>query len=303
MNTVSSIKLFAPAKINLLLAVLGRREDSYHDLATIMHQISVSDIVHLELKPQPGIHLHTTNPLLNDDESNLAYQAAAKFLDLTGQNTGVNILIEKMIPLGAGLAGGSTDAAAVLKGMNQLHNQMLPPETMYKLAASLGSDVPFCLQGGTALAEGRGELLTALQVSDAPHLVLIKPAVSVSTAKVYQEWDRREEGFLPPLQDMINSLQAGDWEKVAEKLYNGLEPVTAALVPTVNQIKQQLLQRGAKGALMSGSGPTVFGLFAKLATAEKAYLQFKDEYNECYLATSFQPALHNLGGEPQWKAD
>jgi len=299
----ASIKLFAPAKINLLLAVLGPREDGYHELATIMHQISLADIVHLELTAEPGIHLHTTNPLLDDDEKNLAYQAAARFLELTGSPAGVNILIEKMIPLGAGLAGGSTDAAAVLKGLNQLHKQVLTPETLQELAASLGSDVPFCLGGGTVLAEGRGELLTPLRVNDTPHLLLIKPAISVATAKVYQEWDRREEGFKPPLQDMINSLQAGDWKAVADQLYNGLEPVTIALVPPVGQIKQQLLQRGAQGALMSGSGPTVFGLFATAAAAEKAYLQFKDEYNECYLVTSFQqkPARHNMEVNPSGK--
>lgn len=294
-----SIKLFAPAKINLLLAVLGLRDDGFHELVTIMHQISLTDIVHLELSALPGIRIHTTDPRLGDDESNLAYQSAARYLDLTGINQGVNILIEKRIPLGAGLAGGSTDAAAVLKGMNQLHGQLLPAEQMYELAAHLGSDVPFCLLGGTALAAGRGEKLTPLPVTGIPYLVLVKPAINISTAKIYREWDRRGESCDPGFREMMANLQAGDWEQIARSLYNSLEPITASWVPLVEQIKQRLQERGAQGVLMSGSGPTVFGLFKTAEAAEKAYIQFKDEYNECYLVTSFrnQSAGHYDGGE------
>lgn len=299
MTTQAAIKLFAPAKINLLLAVLGLREDGYHELTTIMHQVSLADIVHLELTGEPGINLHTTNPQLADDDSNLAFQAAARYLELTQSPGGVNLLIEKMIPLGAGLAGGSADAAAVLQGLNQLHAGRLSPGQLHDLAITLGSDVPFCLQGGTALAGGRGEVLTPLEVAGWPHLVMVKPPVQVATAAIYQEWDRRGNDDSPAPTTMISSLQSGDWLQVAKLLYNGLEPITVALVPQVEYVRQRLLERGAEGAMMSGSGPTVFGLFASPELAEQAYLQFRDEYKECYLVTSFhrQPTGYNDGGE------
>lgn len=305
MTTPDAVTIFAPAKINLLLAVLGLRPDGYHELATIMHQVSLADIVHLQLAAGQGINLHTTNPLLADDESNLAYQAAARYLEHIGSRQGVSILIEKMIPLGAGLAGGSTDAAAVLRGLNQLHGQAMPESKLFELAASLGSDVPFCLQGGTALARGRGEILIPVQPAGSPHLLLIKPAVSVSTAPVYREWDRRGSMSNPNIAEMTELLVKGDWERLALRLHNDLEMVTMTMVPPVTEIKQRLLQRGAIGSLMSGSGPTVFGIFSEVTAAEKAYRQFKDEFNECYLVTSFSPQFigDNDGGETEWKED
>lgn len=287
--TQAGIRLLAPAKINLFLAVKGLRADGYHDLATVMHQVSLCDVVQIKIDEKPGIRLITTNPELADDEGNLAYRAAALFMKKAGLEQGVDIFIEKHIPLGAGLAGGSADAAAVIKGLNLIMGAPFNDKDLLAIAEMLGSDVPFCLYGGTVLAWGRGELLSPIAAAGEPHFVLVKPPFSLSTADVYSTWDKRGERCYPPVTDMVEALGRGDWRKVGASLYNSLETVAAGQHHEIPEIKARLLSLGAEGALMSGSGPTVFGVFRGYTDAKQAYLELLRDYTECFLVSSYRP--------------
>ncbi|HMM20794.1 MAG TPA: 4-(cytidine 5'-diphospho)-2-C-methyl-D-erythritol kinase [Selenomonadales bacterium] len=260
------IVVAAHAKINLALDVLGKREDGYHEVAMVMQSVGLADRVALSERPE-GIRVSTDLAGLDCGPANLAYRAAELLQKQFAIRRGVEIVLAKHIPLAAGLAGGSADAAAVLQGLNRLWELELPEDELVELGALLGSDVPFCLEGGTMLATGRGESLAPLPALPHAWLVLAKPPVAVSTAWVYGQFRPEAVAVRPDLEGMAESLRRGDLPGVAGRLCNVLETVTIPVYPEIAAIKQLMLKHGAMASLMSGSGPTVFGL---AATREKA---------------------------------
>ncbi|HWR45014.1 4-(cytidine 5'-diphospho)-2-C-methyl-D-erythritol kinase [Sporomusa sp.] len=266
--------LKAYAKINLALDVLNKRSDGYHEVAMIMQAVSLADTVTLTSQPA-GIDLSVNIPGLPADTNNLAYRAAALLKEYSKTEQGVMIHLEKQIPLAAGLAGGSADAAAVLKGLNQLWELNLSLDELSKLAAKLGSDVPFCLYNGTMLATGRGELVAPLPPLPACYVILAKPAVEVPTAWVYGQFKADEVSSRPDIAAMRECLAQGDLAGVAGRLENVLENVTIPVYPEIAKIKEYMLKYGAMAALMSGSGPTVFGLSDCRGQAERIADQLK----------------------------
>ncbi|WP_425059657.1 4-diphosphocytidyl-2-C-methyl-D-erythritol kinase [Sporomusa carbonis] len=261
------LTLNAYAKINLALDVLYKRPDGYHEVAMIMQAISLSDTVTLTRQPE-DIELSVNIRGLAADASNLAYRAAALLRDYAKTAQGVHIKLDKRIPLAAGLAGGSADAAAVLKGLNLLWELNLDMEELSKLAAKLGSDVPFCLYGGTMLATGRGEKVAPLSPLPSCYVILAKPAVEVPTAWVYGQFKADKALARPDIAVIRQYLELGDLAGVAKRMVNVLESVTIPAYPEIARIKEFMLEYGAMAALMSGSGPTVFGLTESLEQAE-----------------------------------
>ncbi|MDP4085440.1 MAG: 4-(cytidine 5'-diphospho)-2-C-methyl-D-erythritol kinase [Bacillota bacterium] len=249
----------APAKINLSLDVLHKRPDGYHEVEMIMTTIDLADRVELCLLDENKIDIFSHNRFVPDDHRNLAYQAAQLLKERYQIKKGVSIAIEKNIPVAAGLAGGSSDAAATLRGLNKLWNIGLSLDELADLGAEIGSDVSFCVYGGTALAKGRGEKITELSSPPTSWIILAKPFVGVSTAEVYRRLDLNSMKH-PNLQQMINGIECKDYHKVCENVGNVLEEVTLKLHPEVALIKDQMKRFGADAVLMSGSGPTVFGL-------------------------------------------
>lgn len=269
-----TVKAFA--KINLALDVLYKRPDGYHEVAMVMQAVSLADTI--TLTSHPGdIVLNVNIPGLPGDASNLAYRAAALIKEYAGIQQGVLITLDKRIPLAAGLAGGSADAAAVLKGLNNLWELNLSLDKLSKLAAKLGSDVPFCLYNGTMLATGRGELLSLLPPLPKCYVILAKPAVEVPTAWVYQEFKADRVQVRPDIAAMSKFLEQGSIDGVAGNLANVLESVTIPAHPEIAKIKESMLKYGAMAALMSGSGPTVFGLAGCQKQAEVIASQLKTE--------------------------
>ena len=263
------VKINANAKINLTLDILGKRPDGYHEVAMIMQEILLHDTLTLT-KQEFGISLSITvegqKGELPADETNLCWRAAALLQKELGAG-GVSIHLVKRIPMAAGLAGGSADAAAVLKGMDQLYGLQLSEERLCSLGAALGSDIPFCIMGGTMLATGRGEVLTRLPALPMTDVVLAKPGVGVSTAWAYKTYDAGYDGLHPDNAAMQEAVGAGSSKRAAELLCNVLEGVTAGKYGVISAYKELMLQHGAWGSMMSGSGPTVFGLAPDADTA------------------------------------
>ena len=281
-----SLMLAAPAKINLILKVFGLRTDGYHELETVMHPISLIDIIHVELIPE-GITVESNSSHIPAGKDNLAYQAAALFKEETGIKAGVKIFIEKNIPVGAGLAGGSTDAAAVLKGMNHLFQAKLSVVRLQEIAGAIGSDVPFCLVSETALARGRGEILTQLDRGPRLNLLLVVPDFQVSTAEAYRTYQVEHRSLTVDTAAFLNAWQIGDLIKIADSLYNDLETVSIRKHHEIKKIKSELIKAGAVNALMSGSGPAVFGIFTDQKTAGDAASIMQKSYKQVYQATSY----------------
>lgn len=283
----------ANAKVNITLDVLRKREDGYHEVEMIMQAIDLADTLHLTPQRE-GITLVTNHPGLPCDTGNLAYRAAALLQETCQVKTGVHIALEKNIPMAAGLAGGSTDAAGVLLGLNRLWQLNLSLAELDELGAKLGSDVPFCLHGGTMLATGRGERLTALPALPQCYIVLAKPPVGVSTAWVYGQYQQTIAVQHPDTAGTIACLKSGNLEGVAERLCNVLESVTIPAHPEIGQLKDWMLQFGAMASLMSGSGPTVFGL---VETREKA-IEIADRLRSLSAADIFvAKTVAKVGGE------
>ncbi len=269
-----TVKAFA--KINLALDVLHKRPDGYHEVAMVMQAVSLADTI--TLTSHPGdIVLNVSIAGLPGDASNLAYRAAALLKEYAGIQQGVCITLDKRIPLAAGLAGGSADAAAVLKGLNNLWELNLSLDELSKLAAKLGSDVPFCLYNGTMLATGRGELLSPLPPLPKCYVILAKPAIEVPTAWVYQQFKADRVQIRPDITAMSKFLEQGSIAGVAGNLANVLESVTIPAHPEIAKIKESMLKYGAMAALMSGSGPTVFGLAGCQKQAEVIASRLKTE--------------------------
>ena len=298
---MKEIRLKARAKINLTLDVTGKREDGYHLLETIMQTVALYDGIYMKKLEKPEIKLKTNLYWLPTDERNLAWKAANLMRETFGIAEGVFIEIDKRIPVAAGLAGGSTDCAAVLVGMNRLFDLHLSQKELEELAGKLGSDIPYCVRRGTVLCEGVGEIMTDVE-HPCPdcYVVLAKLPVSVSTVSVYKglKWDQVEAH--PDTEAMLKAMEEKDVTKMGQLLCNVLETVTIEMHPEIAKIKERLMELGAEGALMSGSGPTVFALFKERDKARKAAAQVKKEFElKDSVATRIYHTARELRGEKE----
>lgn len=260
----------AYAKINIGLDVLRRRADGYHEVKMIMQTVDIYDELVLERRKEPGIELRMDNSELPSGGDNLICRAADLLFREKKITGGVNISLTKRIPIAAGMAGGSADAAAALRGVNELFDLGYSLKELQALGVGLGADIPYCLAGGTMLSEGIGEILTPLPAPPAAHLVIAKPDINVSTAFVYGNLHADRLAWHPDIDGMIAALQKGDLDGITGRLGNVLETVTVKAHPVIEQIKELLRKQGAENALMSGSGPTVFGIFKEKETAARA---------------------------------
>lgn len=260
----------AYAKINIGLDVLRRRADGYHEVKMIMQTVDIYDELVLERRKQPGIELRMDNSELPSGGDNLICRAADLLFREKKITEGVNISLTKRIPIAAGMAGGSADAAAALRGLNELFDMGYSLKELQALGVGLGADIPYCLAGGTMLSEGIGEILTPLPAPPAAHLVIAKPDINVSTAFVYGNLHADRLAWHPDIDGMIAALQKGDLDGITGRLGNVLETVTVKAHPVIEQIRELLRKQGAENALMSGSGPTVFGIFKEKETAARA---------------------------------
>ena len=286
------MELLANAKINLTLDILRKREDGYHDLQMVMQSVTLAD--QLTVVPAQGPEGLASSDLhfLPTGSKNLAQMAAAAFRQTAGLGGEVDVSIQKRVPVCAGLAGGSADAAAVLAAMNELTGAGLSRLELAKIGEAVGSDVPFCVLGGTALAEGRGEVLTPLAPLPPCHIVICKPSFSISTPQLFSRVNVRKIVRRPDTAGVLAALEAGNLAGVARRMYNVfedvLEPRRAA---EISEIKAVLIDCGALGASMSGSGPSVFGLFDDLSSAEAACARLKESYRDVFLCAPALPSV------------
>lgn len=274
----------ANAKLNLTLDVLGRREDGYHDLRMVMQSVDLCDRLTLERCEGDTLSVRTNLSFLPSDGRNLAAAAARRFFDRTGRRTGLSIGIQKRIPVCAGMGGGSSDAAAVLRALNELTGAGLGPEELSSIGAEVGSDVPYCVLGGTALAEGRGELLTPLPPLPPCHVVVCKPGFSISTPELFARIDGYRIVHRPDTEGMLAALRRGSLSEAARRVYNVFEDVLGRRQRrTVEEIKAVLIGEGALGSCMSGTGPAVFGLFQDPVFAQNAAKRLKENFRDTFL--------------------
>ncbi|WP_127533091.1 4-(cytidine 5'-diphospho)-2-C-methyl-D-erythritol kinase [Paenibacillus kobensis] len=273
----------APAKINLLLDVLRKREDGFHEVEMIMTMVDLADRLEMEELQRDQIIISSQAGYIPLDEKNLAFQAAKLIKDRYDVRKGVYIHLDKKIPVAAGLAGGSSDAAAALRGLNRLWGLGISDEELCVLGAELGSDVPFCVTGGTAIATGRGERLERIDNPPQCWVVLAKPPINVSTADVYGKFRASEVKEHPSMKDMLSSIARGSFTDMCASLGNVLEEVTLKHYPEVLQLKESMQKLGAEGVLMSGSGPTVFGLVSKEAKLARIYNGLRGFCKEVYV--------------------
>lgn len=260
----------AYAKVNIGLDVLRRRTDGYHEVRMIMQTVDIFDELIIEKREQAGIELQTDNSKLPLDGNNLVCKAAELLFRERNITEGVKITLTKRIPIAAGMAGGSSDAAAAMRGLNELFEMGYSISQLQQLGVTLGADIPYCIAGGTMLSEGIGEILTPLPAPPACHLVVAKPDIDVSTGFVYGNLHADSLDYHPDIDGMIEALKNGSMKGIADRLGNVLETVTVKEYPVIDRIKETLRAEGAENALMSGSGPTVFGIFGQKETAEAA---------------------------------
>ncbi|MDC3414872.1 4-(cytidine 5'-diphospho)-2-C-methyl-D-erythritol kinase [Aquibacillus sp. 3ASR75-11] len=272
----------APAKINLTLDVLHKRPDHYHEVEMVMTTIDLADRIELIELQEDIIEIRSENRFVPNDERNLAYRAAKLIKDRYHIKHGVRIYIDKQIPVAAGLAGGSSDAAAVLRGLNRLWSLHISVKELAALGSQIGSDVSFCVYGSTAIARGRGEHITELPAPPSCWVVLAKPEIGVSTQSIYQNLQPNRL-IHPDTAGMINAIKDGNYIDVCKKTGNVLESVTLSLYPEVKQIKAQMEKSGADAVLMSGSGPTVFALVQQENRAYRIYNGLRGFCNEVYV--------------------
>lgn len=279
------MEIQAFAKLNLTLDILGKREDGYHDLRMVMQSITLADTLTLEENQGEGLRVSANLRFLPTGEKNLAAAAALRFWEALGrEQEDLDIRIEKRIPVCAGMAGGSSDAAAVLRALNQRAGDPFSPKELARLGERVGSDVPYCVLGGTALAEGRGEVLTPLPPLPRCWVVACKPDFPISTPELFAQADRVKLRRRPDTAGLVAALEAGDLGGVARRMYNVFEDVLPARLYTrVAEIKNDLIQCGALGANMSGSGPTAFGLFDRLEAAQEARACLAQRYRDTFL--------------------
>lgn len=290
---MNTLKLNAYAKINLGLDVIRKRKDGYHEVKMIMQTINMYDKLTMSLLDEDNIVLTTNLSFLPTDENNLVYKAVKLIKDKHHIKTGVCISLEKHIPVAAGMAGGSSDCAAALVGMNQLFALKLSQQTLMDYGVTLGADVPYCILRGTALSEGIGEVLTPLPPVPQCHVLIAKPPVHVSTKFVYESLNLNASQKHPDIDGIVNAIKTSSLSGIADRLENVLETVTIPAYPEIGTLKQLMLDCGAMNALMSGSGPTVFGLFEKKENAQKAYKLCKENnpLNVVYLTNFFNKEM------------
>ncbi len=281
----------AYAKINLTLDVTDRLPNGYHSVRMVMQEIDLHDTLTLTTNTSGRISIQSNLPYLPTDQRNLAVRAGRLFYEKHPHlPQGLHIDLVKRIPVAAGLAGGSTNAAAVLHGMNELYQTALSLDALCEMGLRLGADVPFCLRGGTMLAEGIGEVLSPLSPLPDCHIVLCKPPFPVSTPEVYQKMDKVVCKLHPDTDGMIAALRNADMAQITPRLYNVMEAVVGEQHAEIAEIRGILLQYGAQGAVMSGSGPSVFGIFRKKEQAEQAYHALKATYTDTFLTKPTQMA-------------
>ena len=280
------MEIQARAKLNLTLDVLAKRPDGYHDMKMVMQSITLSDDITVMDNDGQGIRVSSNVGFLPTNEKNLAVAAALRFYESLGKEArSVDLSLEKSIPVCAGMAGGSSDAAAVLRALNEMEGHPYDLMELAKVGEKVGSDVPYCVLGTTALAEGRGEVLTTLTSLPKCWVVVCKPDFPVSTPELFGKIDRCKVRCRPDTDGMIRALEQGDLEGVARRMYNVFEDVLPERQRSrVRDIKNTLIQCGALGANMSGTGPTAFGLFEDETAAREAYAQLSEQYRETYLA-------------------
>lgn len=286
---MDSIRLKARAKINLGLDVLGKREDGYHEVRMVMQTIGIYDRLILTKIPEEEIRITSNLAFLPVNENNLIYKAIKLLKDEYHFPGGVSVDLNKFIPVAAGMAGGSTDAASTMFGVNRLFGLNLSMGKMMELGVRLGADVPYCVMRGTALAEGIGEKLT--RITPVPHMwiLIAKPQINVSTRLVYEQLDMGGIQRHPDIDGIIRAIEAQDVVRIAQSMGNVLENVTVPLYPVIETIKQDMLSHGAINAMMSGSGPTVFGIFPDEQTtlACQAFLKKKGDARQVYITENF----------------
>lgn len=271
---MSEITLKAYAKVNIGLDIVGKREDGYHLLKSVMQQVGLYDLITVSTRDDKEIKILSDNPAVPLDESNIAYKAAKRMMDKYQIETGVNIHIDKRIPVAAGMAGGSTDGAAVIKGINELYNLGASNAELNEIGVLVGADVPFCIEGGTMLCEGIGEKMTKLNSVPEMQLLIAKPPIDVSTVHVYKSLKLSELEH-PDMDKVLEGFSEKNVEKIVNNMGNVLESVTTKEHEIINILKKEMLDNGAIGSLMSGSGPTVFGIFKDEESSLKAEAALK----------------------------
>ena len=289
MGSNNDISLKALAKINLGLDVVRRREDGYHEVRMIMQTIQLYDRLDIKRTHEPGIQIQTNLSFLPVNENNLIYKAAKLLMDEFSITDGVSVKLDKRIPVAAGMAGGSTDAAAMLIGVNRLFSLGLTKRQLMERGVQIGADVPYCIMRGTALAEGIGEALSPLPPMVKCPVLVAKPSISVSTKFVYQNLKLDDTTIHPDIDRLIDDIKAKNLHDIAAHMGNVLETVTIPNYPVIDEIKKHMLSNGAVGAMMSGSGPTVFGLFDDEDTAKKAYKAMRSSHlaRQVYLTSVY----------------
>lgn len=289
MGSNNDISLKALAKINLGLDVVRRREDGYHEVRMIMQTIQLYDRLDIKRTQEPGIQIQTNLSFLPVNENNLIYKAAKLLMDEFSITDGVSVKLDKRIPVAAGMAGGSTDAAAMLIGVNRLFSLVLTKRQLMERGVQIGADVPYCIMRGTALAEGIGEALSPLPPMVKCPVLIAKPSISVSTKFVYQNLKLDDTTIHPDIDRLIDDIKAKNLHDIAAHMGNVLETVTIPNYPVIDEIKKHMLSNGAVGAMMSGSGPTVFGLFDDEDTAKKAYKAMRSSHlaRQVYLTSVY----------------
>lgn len=273
------------AKLNLSLDVVGRREDGYHDMCMVMQAVSLYDDIDISLNGSGKITVSSNLRFLPRDERNIAFKAAAAFFaEVKRPDLGADISIKKHIPVCAGMGGGSSNGAAVLRALNSALGRPMDGDRLEALGATLGSDVPFCICGGTALAEGRGEILRDLSPLSPCHIVICKPGFSVSTPALFSRLDLVPVRFHPDTQGLVSALDSSDLDGVSKRMFNVFEDVLPPTAGSIQQLKSSLLELGALGAVMTGTGSAVFGIFGSGDAALKAKSELKRHYRDVFVA-------------------
>ena len=286
MSDMRETKEYAYAKLNLSLDVTSCRDDGYHDMLMVMQTVSLCDDITVSLDDSGKISASCNLPFIPCDERNLAVKAAIKYLEAIGENSqGMKINMHKRIPVGAGMAGGSSNAAAVLRALNRLYDNRLSLEELEEIAGKVGSDVAFCVAGGTSLAKGRGEILTELKSMPDCYIVICKPEFSISTPELFKKLDSAPLRHHPDTNGILQALEDGELRQLCMRMYNVFEDVDDRRMRTVSEIKSKLLDHGALGAIMTGTGSAVFGVYNNENQAQAACKELKAEYKFCCVSS------------------